>query len=323
MKNVPFLCLITLCLPLLHGLTASAADQTHTVVASSAAVSGANTQPTVRGTFLGVSVAPVDPALGAQLRLPDGQGLLVMHVAPGSPAETVGIQRHDILLKLDEQILIDPHQLSVLVAGCKAGDQVSLLLVSKGEQQRVAAVLKEGDLSQASLDWQGQDVTAPFTPVPYRRWAFYGSPDFVWHSASPPEGGPQTSTGFHVAGSAEELRNVPVPPVPPIGFPVFTRSPGEGHVMVFHPQADVVFVDDAGSMTIQIDAGERVLIAKDVDGTEVFRGPIGAPEERANLPDELRKRLEKLEAMKVIDYEAPPPFDIHRGSPMPPPPEHP
>jgi hypothetical protein len=75
--------------------------------------------------FLGVETAPVSTTTGVQLGLPKGTGLVVNHVVAKSPAEGV-LKEHDILLKLDEQILIETRQLSVLIRTRQAGDEVVL-----------------------------------------------------------------------------------------------------------------------------------------------------------------------------------------------------
>src|SRR5688500_9147904 len=54
--------------------------------------------------FLGVETAPVATTTSVQLGLPKGTGLVVNHVVPKSPADGV-LNEHDILLKLDDQIL--------------------------------------------------------------------------------------------------------------------------------------------------------------------------------------------------------------------------
>ncbi len=48
----------------------------------------------------GMTLAPADAALRAHLKLPDGQGLIVTAVEPGSPAAAVGIQQNDVLTRV-------------------------------------------------------------------------------------------------------------------------------------------------------------------------------------------------------------------------------
>jgi hypothetical protein len=66
---------------------------------------------------LGVLAMPVfDPVLRAQLQLPEGEGLIVEEVVPGSAAEEAGFQRYDILLSVNGEKLASPHDLHQRVA---------------------------------------------------------------------------------------------------------------------------------------------------------------------------------------------------------------
>ncbi len=94
-------------------------------------------------TFLGVAPGPVSDDLRAQLPLKAGEGIKVNHVAEDSPAAKAGIQEHDILTRLDDQILVEPQQLKTLVKMRKPGDEVKLSLLRKGEQKEVKVVLSE------------------------------------------------------------------------------------------------------------------------------------------------------------------------------------
>jgi hypothetical protein len=94
-------------------------------------------------TYLGVTTSAVDEALAAQLGLPKGVGLIVNYVAPASPAADAGLQRHDVLHKLGDQLLVNTPQLAVLVRLRKPGDKVNLALFRGGKQQTVEAQLGE------------------------------------------------------------------------------------------------------------------------------------------------------------------------------------
>src|SRR4051812_24857060 len=69
-------------------------------------------------SFLGVTTVPVSPTLTEQLGLPKGIGLVVTAVVPDSPAAGI-LKSHDILTKLNDQLLIETHQLAVLVRSFK------------------------------------------------------------------------------------------------------------------------------------------------------------------------------------------------------------
>ena len=100
-------------------------------------------------TFLGVEASPAPDALAAQLGLGRGTGLVIGHVAPKSPAEGV-LQQHDILLKLDDQILIEGHQLAVLIRNHKEGDEVTLTYIRGGKQATAKVKLGTHEVPKVS-----------------------------------------------------------------------------------------------------------------------------------------------------------------------------
>ncbi len=92
-------------------------------------------------TFLGVSASPPPRELAAHLPIPEDTGLVVESVVPDSPAAKAGLQQSDVLTKLDDQILIHPRQLSVLVANHKEGETVKISFIRKAETKETAVVL--------------------------------------------------------------------------------------------------------------------------------------------------------------------------------------
>lgn len=102
-------------------------------------------EPGKKVTYIGIAPGAVGDDLRAHLPLKDGEGIKVNHVAEGSPAAKAGIQEHDILLRLDDQILVEPEQLRALVKMRKPGDEVKVNLMRKGEQKEVKVVLAESE----------------------------------------------------------------------------------------------------------------------------------------------------------------------------------
>ena len=77
-----------------------------------------------KGSYIGLATAPIPNVLRDQLKLANGSGLVVERVEPASPAETAGMKVSDIIQKLDDQVLINPHQFGVLVRNLKADVEV-------------------------------------------------------------------------------------------------------------------------------------------------------------------------------------------------------
>jgi membrane-associated protease RseP (regulator of RpoE activity) len=90
--------------------------------------------------WLGVTLAPVPPALAAQLShvIPAGQGVLVGSVTPDSPAAKAGLQANDVLLTFNDQQLYSSAQLAGLVRGTAPQTSVQMSVVQKGQLKSVA-----------------------------------------------------------------------------------------------------------------------------------------------------------------------------------------
>ncbi len=101
---------------------------------------------------LGVHVRTTDATLRQQLQLDHGVGLVIEHVTPESSADDAGLQRHDVLHKFDEQILVNPEQLHTLIQLHQPGDRVRLLVIRSGQQREISATLKPGTAGQSEVE---------------------------------------------------------------------------------------------------------------------------------------------------------------------------
>ena len=74
-----------------------------------------NTDSPNRVSFGSSCIQVFPKSLSHQLDLPESLYLSVSLFEPGSPAENAGIELHDLLLKFDDQILVNQEQLKALV----------------------------------------------------------------------------------------------------------------------------------------------------------------------------------------------------------------
>lgn len=95
----------------------------------------------VDATYLGLSAVPLGIERAADLKIAEGAGLVVVEVAPDSPAAKAGVQKGDVLHHLDDQLLVNPGQLKVLIRARKAGDKVALVGTRKGDALKLTATL--------------------------------------------------------------------------------------------------------------------------------------------------------------------------------------
>ena len=92
-------------------------------------------------TWLGVAISEVPAEISARLPIEPGTGLLVGQVIADSPAAIAGLQRDDVLARLNDRTLFTVEQLQKLVMHRKSGEQVEITFFRKGEKRRVVAVL--------------------------------------------------------------------------------------------------------------------------------------------------------------------------------------
>jgi hypothetical protein len=266
-----------------------------------------------RTTFLGVGVGPVPPPVADQLNLPEGFGLLVEFVMPGSAADAAGIKQYDVLKTLDDQKLVNPEQLSALVRADGDGKEVSFDLVHKGQESKISLKLKKQDLP-AHGPWmhgpggEDADENGPRPEHPDRHLYDFHHPDGDEH------GGPQADNNLG--------DNPPAPPgapLPPVRDIIRALRPqiqqadkaledarreitilreGDGSARQTRldlEHARIVLHDDKGDLELKSDDGKRFLTAKDAQGKQVFSGPVNTPEDLKKVPADVLPRLEKLE----------------------------
>ena len=226
--------------------------------------------------FLGVQASPVSPTLVAQLNLPNGAGLVVGHVVAGSAAATV-LKAHDILLKLDDQILVNEGQLSVLIRNHKEGDEVTLTYLRAGKEQTAKVKLTKHEVPKMMGMIHGA--------IGIRGDEFGGGGDTreqmdrVLAMIKEAHGG--AFTKVQIDDNDEQ------------GFRAMALNTGN---------SNLVFSDDAGSLELTTKDGKKHLVAHSPKGETEFDGPVTTPEERKAVPAAVRSRLEKLESMQDVTF---------------------
>ena len=95
----------------------------------------------VRG-FIGISYLPVTQRQAVSLNLPNGTtGVSVDSVVPGSPGAQAGLQRGDIITKVNDQAIDQDHPLMSIMAKTRPGDKVKLTVIRSGQTQIVELTL--------------------------------------------------------------------------------------------------------------------------------------------------------------------------------------
>lgn len=210
-----------------------------------------------KGAFIGVAVTRVPEAMRDHLKLPPGVGLLVDKVEPDSPAESAGIKRHDVLHKLNEQVLINEHQFRVLVRTFKPGDEVTLNVLRRGETRNITLKLAERELPPITEDW------------------------------------PLRLPDIRIDRDLDELlRDLPKAP----RITVRPHGAGSMSVTTRDGVAQAHLNDGDHVIFLNVDRdGRKHLSAYSTAGRHLFSGPIDTEEQRKSIPAEIADKVKRLE----------------------------
>lgn len=97
-----------------------------------------------RGREFGLRVEGLDEALRERLGLKPGEGLRVVEVRPGTPAERAGLLKDDILLRVDGRPVADIWQLRRDVRAAMAKPEFELEVLRAGERRTLRAKGESG-----------------------------------------------------------------------------------------------------------------------------------------------------------------------------------
>lgn len=95
--------------------------------------------------WLGLGVSKPDDVTTTQLpALPPGIGFVVSELTEGGPADQAGIRKHDLLWKMEEQMLVNEGQLATLLRLAAPGDVVTVSVFREGKSLDLKVTLGEG-----------------------------------------------------------------------------------------------------------------------------------------------------------------------------------
>lgn len=133
----------------------------------------------IKVAHLGIATEPIPELVAAQLKLPKGTALAVQFVEPNSPAAAAGLKKNDVLIKIDDQLLVNTPQLQVLIRLHKAGDEVKLTFIREGQSQTATAKLAEKEVPKMMPPMMGGPMGGPMN-MPH------GPGQFQWQMQAPP-----------------------------------------------------------------------------------------------------------------------------------------
>lgn len=278
--------------------------------------------PKVPMTFLGVETSDVPSVVAEQLGLAKGFGLVVDYVVPDGPAAAAGVQTNDILRMFNDQILMEPDQLSKLVRSNAEGASVTLTVLRKGAETKLTVKLGKREVPQRRFERHGRhgdDFGALGKEMEGlgdrlrdqlgdMQFGLFG--DAVGNARGEiervkAEAQRMRDEGRRVAEEqrrmADEERRVAAENRRAAQqMRVVSRDNGMVKTTrIDLGKAQIVYNDAQGEMKIETVDNKKVLTAKDPQGRLLFSGPISTKEELDKIPAEVRGRFDKLEQKDI------------------------
>jgi S1-C subfamily serine protease len=98
----------------------------------------------IQRPYLGLAMqaAPLPESLRTRLNLTASEGLLIVHVEPGSPAEKAAIFLGDVLIELVDKPVADTDSVQGILRSFKPGDSVEASLIRGGAMTKISVRLE-------------------------------------------------------------------------------------------------------------------------------------------------------------------------------------
>ena len=281
-------------------------------------------------TYLGIHATPVEPGLAWHLGLPDGFYQSVQYIAPDSPAAAAGLKEHDILQKVNDQLIINFEQLHVLIRSKKAGEKVKLTVLRQGSEKQLDAKLGSRDVASASPEGAHGSAIYGYIPTPDGKKL-----ELSFHPDHPHDLPKEVREHIeeelkkhhpipHGKGDKNYIRKLPgnIPDdvrklieeqikkskkggidfywhgdkkdqIPHKHEGESKKSEGKKHSSSNSTVTRTVKASGKGELHYEKTNGLETLKAVGPDGAVLFDGPINTPEEKAKVPAEMLKWLEE------------------------------
>lgn len=218
-------------------------------------------RPPVSGEGLGIRLSRASPVLRQQLALERGAGLVVDDVLAGTRAEAAGFRLHDVLVRLDDQLLVLPQQFDALLEAAGPGDPLTCTVLRGGRE--------------VVIPLAGGSAAGRATPA---------RPGPAAASARRPLRPTASSLALVPAAADDTPRDRPPQTASSAGRP--------------RPASDETLLRQDADFEIRLTRADKTrLLVRDRAGRVVFDGPIDAAADRGRVPAAIRSRVTEMERL--------------------------
>jgi hypothetical protein len=249
-------------------------------------------------TFLGIDTAPLSPDARQALDLKPGTALSIRSVGPGTPAAEAGLLPGDVLVKLNDQLIINGQQLAVLVRTFAPGDEIAL------------HVLRDGDPLELKAKLAGRAVAPkPMIPrIPIQPMPNIGDIDALFERLRGPGVGP-FGPGDDVHEMFDQMQRRMFEQRDEMQRMMDQMRDRLGERGV---HSSVSFSDGEHNLQLRSDGHENHLTVKTLDGEVLFEGVLPEDGQVEGVPAEVQKKIDNLLKNNRIEFRMPEPRPQNR-----------
>ncbi len=288
--------------------------------------------------YIGVHITEVPEILAAHLDLAEGFGIMVEAVQDGSPAIDAGIRKYDVIVRFEDQILVNPQQFSTLVHGRKPGAKVTLMVIQKGKEQLISVTLAGRDADELAggdmmLKPKRAGDAIPFlSKLPWlsqlrkggggsvHGWNSHGGGGGIGGDFPKPNEMKQFLDGLglnaegigkilsdettmkHIQTALEKM----FAPEVEIDVEIKTEEAASGNesassVSLSASSLSAVLVSDDDGAVVEIrgDQSGKNLKVTGKDGEVIFEGPYNTDGDKAKVPEDIREKIKVLDNITI------------------------
>jgi serine protease Do len=108
--------------------------------------------------WLGIQPAEITPDLAEAMELPNTRGVVVQTVVENAPAEKYGLKQGDVIVRFNNEPVIDVQQFMFLVAQTRPNTDVDLSVIRGGKTQSLTVRLTERDAQVVAQSERAPDT---------------------------------------------------------------------------------------------------------------------------------------------------------------------
>ncbi len=242
-------------------------------------------QPQGSIAFLGLATASLPEMVADHLDLEAGSAVIVRIVSPESPAHKAGLSVNDIIVKIDDEPVASPEELSSVVRSRKAGDRLRVDLIHRGKPAKVEVTLEErpaDHVAQLQQDPMLEGLPKAHADrlrdlIEQNLQAFGNN-----HPGIIPDGGLEDAFLQMRQRMNRALEDQP------------SIRPDENGGIQFQQNSTVRVMDTDGSIEIKSTQDSTDVTVRDGNNEMVWTGPWQTAEDKAAAPKEIRERIEQV-----------------------------